>query len=69
MEEELLHAFIYGLRPDVKTTVLIAKPMNVTEAQTSALAADEAKKSVYNSCNNNVKGKSIAHFVDSRRVS
>ena len=52
-EEELLHAFIYGLRPDVKTTVLIAKPMNVTEAQTSALAADEAKKSVYNSCNNN----------------
>ena len=53
MEEELLHAFIYGLRPDFKTTVLIAKPMNVTEAQTSALAADEAKKSVYNSCNNN----------------
>ena len=53
MEEELLHAFIYGLRPDVKTTVLIAKPTNVTEAQTSALAADEAKKSVYNSRNNN----------------
>ena len=52
-EEELLHAFIYGLRPDVKTTVLIAKPINVTEAQTSALAADKAKKSVYYSRNNN----------------
>ena len=56
MEEELLHAFIYGLRPDVKTTVLIAKPMNVTEAQTSALAADETKKSAYNSRNNNFQG-------------
>ena len=53
MEEELIHAFIYGLRPDVKTTVLIAKPTNVTEAQTSALAADKAKKSIYNGCNKN----------------
>jgi hypothetical protein len=40
-QEELLHAFLYGLKPHIKSHVLLTNPDTVNEAQTAALTIDD----------------------------
>jgi hypothetical protein len=44
--EELLHNFIYGLKSEIRTHVLMAQPATLQDAQTLALSCEELRTSV-----------------------
>ena len=43
--DELTHAFTFGLRHEIKTQVFLSKANSLNEAMTAALAAEEVKHS------------------------
>jgi hypothetical protein len=45
-QDELLHAFLYGLKANIKSHVLLGSPTTINEAQQMALTIDERVEAI-----------------------
>ena len=45
-QDELLHAFLYGLKASIKSHVLLGNPTTINEAQQMALTIDERVEAI-----------------------
>lgn len=46
-DDELKHGFVYGLKPHIRSQVLMSNPTDLNEAMTRALACEDVRYTPY----------------------